>query len=114
MLRTRSPADAIQSALAATTAIGVLVPPGRPGLIRGVGAHVVISAAMAELLLQTLPDRHRVGVGAALGLLMGTVNVAIIGRRIGAIRELPLGPQLADNVAFGAIVAALSGERRSR
>jgi hypothetical protein len=94
--------------LDATSRVGVLVPPFRRGLVRGALAHVAISAAAAEVLARTLPRRRSVVWGALAGLLMGVVNVGIIGRRIPAIAELPLGPQLADNVAFGVVFAAVA------
>jgi hypothetical protein len=93
---------AARTQLGATKAIGTLLPPGTPSLARGALAHVIISVAMAELVARVVDagDRRR---GAAVGLLMGLVNVAVIGRRYPAIRALPLVPQLADNIAFGLI-----------
>lgn len=93
--------------LRATRAIGVLVPSGRPNLGAGVLAHFAISVAAGEVFGRFLPRRHSVAWGAAGGAAMGLVNVGLIGRRIPAIRELPFGRQIADNVAFGLIFAAL-------
>lgn len=112
-IRTRSPASALRSGVEATRAIGVLLPPGRPGLVRGAVAHVVISVVMGELLIRTLPGRRPIQEGAAAGLVMGIVNVAVIGRRFDEIRALPLVPQLADNIAFGVIVTAVLSRRAS-
>jgi hypothetical protein len=95
--------------LGATRAIGTLVPPGTPGLARGVTAHFVVSLLVGELLARVLPDRHPVRWGAGVGLGIGLFNVGVVGRRFPAIRALPLGPQLADNVAFGALFAAVVG-----
>jgi hypothetical protein len=89
----------------ATRAVGTLVPPGRPGFIRGALAHVGISVLCAEGLARTLPQTRSVVWGAGAGLAIGVINVAIIGRRFPAIAQLPLAPQLADNVAFGALFA---------
>lgn len=91
-----------------TCAVGTLAPPGRPGFVRGSIIHVGISAACGELLARTLPETHSVAWGAAAGLAIGVVNVAIIGRRFPAIRALPLIPQLADNAAFGAVFALVA------
>jgi len=88
-----------------TRAIGTLVPPGRPGLVRGALVHVGISAACGEALARTLPHRHPAAWGAAAGLAIGVVNVGLIGRLFPAIRALPLAPQLADHVAFGTLFA---------
>ena len=91
----------------ATSAIGTLVPPGRPGLLRGALIHVGISALCGEGLARTLPRRHSVAWAAGAGLVLGVINVGVIGRRFPAIRALPLAPQLADHVAFGVVFAAI-------
>jgi hypothetical protein len=89
----------------ATRAAGTLIPPGRPGFIRGALAHVGISVLCAEGLARTLPQTRSVVWGSGAGLAIGVINVAIIGRRFPAIAQLPLAPQLADNVAFGMLFA---------
>ncbi|MDQ6774799.1 MAG: hypothetical protein M3071_00960 [Actinomycetota bacterium] len=89
----------------ATRAIGTLVPPGRPGLVRGALVHAAISAACGELLARTLPARRSAAWGAAAGLAIGVVNIGLIGRRFPAISALPLIPQLSDHVAFGVLFA---------
>jgi hypothetical protein len=89
----------------ATCAVGTLVPPGRPGFSRGALLHVAISVLCGEGLARTVPDSHPVIWGAGAGLAIGVINVGVIGRRFPAIAELPLAPQLADNVAFGALFA---------
>jgi hypothetical protein len=93
--------------LAATRAIGTLVWPGTPGLVRGALAHGAISLVVGGALGVTLPSRHSLSWGALAGLAIGWVNLGVIARRrYPAIAALPLGPQLADNAAFGAIFAA--------
>lgn len=92
----------------ATSAIGSLIPPGRPGLVRGATVHVVISVTAAELLAYTLPREHSVVWGGFAGLVLGCVNVGVIAPRFfPLIAELELGPQIADNVAFGALFAVV-------
>jgi hypothetical protein len=93
--------------LASTRAIGVLLPPGHPGVARGVAAHGAVSVVMGELLALMLPRRHSLVWAAGAGLLMGVVNVGLIGRRFSSIRAIPLLPQLADNAAFAVILAAV-------
>lgn len=93
--------------VAVTTRIGVLLPPFRPGLVRGIGAHVLISAMAGQAMGQLLPQRRSLACGAALGLVMGLGNVVVVGRHIPAIAELPVVPQLADNIAFGVVFAAI-------
>jgi hypothetical protein len=92
----------------ATCAVGTLVPPGRPGFIRGAIVHLGISAACGEALARGLPQRPSVAWGAAAGLAIGVINLGIIGRKFSAIRALPIVPGLADNVAFGALFAVLA------
>jgi hypothetical protein len=98
----------------ATCAVGTLIPPGRPGFTRGAVAHVGISVICGEFLARGLPERNSVSWGAAAGLVIGAVNVGAIGRRFPAIRALPLIPQLADNVAFGAVFALVVDRSRPR
>ena len=88
-----------------TCSVGTLVPPGRPGFIRGALLHVGISVLCGEGLARTLPESRSVIWGAVAGLAIGVINVGVIGRRFPAIAALPLVPQLADNVAFGALFA---------
>jgi hypothetical protein len=104
-----SPAEALSSGVAATRAIGVLVPPGRQGFFRGALAHGVISVIVGEALGATLPARRSVAWGGLAGLAVGWVNLAVVARRaFPELAALPLGPQLADNAAFGAVFAAVA------
>jgi hypothetical protein len=89
----------------ATCSVGTLVPPGRPDFIRGALLHVGISVLCGEGLARTVPESKSVIWGAGAGLAIGVINVGVIGRRYPAIAGLPLVPQLADNVAFGALFA---------
>jgi hypothetical protein len=45
--------------------------------------------------------------GAVAGLAIAAVDLGIAGRRLPRIQALPLLPQLADHVAFGAIAGWL-------
>jgi len=101
--------EALTGGRDATRTIGTLVPPGRPGLLRGAVVHLAISVAVAELLGALLPRERSVAWGLAAGLGVGWVNLAVIApRRFPAIAALPLAPQLADNAAFGAVFAAVA------
>ena len=90
-----------------TRAVGTLVPPGRPGLGRGVAVHLAISMLCGEMLARTLPRDHPVEWGAAAGFVIGVINVGVIGRSFPAISGLPLVPQLADNLMFGMVFGAV-------
>jgi hypothetical protein len=89
----------------ATRAVGTLVPPGRPGFGRGAVVHIAISLMCGETLARTLPRDHSAEWGAAAGLVIGVINVGVLGRSFPAISSLPLAPQLADNVMFGTVFA---------
>jgi hypothetical protein len=93
----------------ATRAIATLVPGGRPGLVRGAVMHGVISVTVAEALAAALPRERSVRWGAVAGFGVGVLNLGVIARRrYPALAALPLGAQLADNVAFGAVFAAVA------
>src|SRR4051794_25982061 len=92
--------------LASTRAAGTLL--GRPSLARGVLAHAVLTAGWTTVLALGLPVRRRARWGAAAGLAIGALDLTIARHRFPAIAELPAGAQLADHVAFGVIVAALT------
>lgn len=102
-LKQRSPRAAAVYVYDATRAVGTLVPPGRPGFGRGAVVHLAISMLCGETLARTLPRDHPAEWGAAAGLVIGVINVGVIGRAFPAIRSLPLLPQLADNVMFGTV-----------
>lgn len=103
--------SAVRYVYDATCAVGTLVPPGRPGFMRGAIVHLGISVASGGAFARTLPRRHSVVWGATAGLAIGVINVGMIGRRFPAISALPLLPQLADNVAFGVLFAAVADRR---
>jgi hypothetical protein len=101
--------SAVEYALHATRAVGTLVPPGRPGLVRGAAIHAGISLVAAEFLGFALPRERSIMCGAFGGLLLGVVNLAVIAPRFfPLIAELELAPQIADNIAFGIVFAAVA------
>jgi hypothetical protein len=55
----------------ATCSVGTLVPPGRPGFMRGALLHVCISILCGEGLARTLPESTSVIWGAGAGLAIG-------------------------------------------
>ena len=113
VIKQRSLRSAAVDAYDTTCAVGTLVPPGRPGFGRGAAAHLAISMLCGETLARTLPRDHSAAWGAAAGLLIGVINVGVIGRSFPAISRLPLVPQLADNVMFGTVFA-VALDRRDR
>ncbi len=95
----------------ATRAAGVVVVGEQAGwgtvLAAATIVHGAMSAFWAGLLCALLPRRRAVLWGAAAGALIAVLDIALIGRMLPAIRDLAFGPQLADDVAFGAVVGAV-------
>jgi hypothetical protein len=101
--------------LAATVAAGSILLPGetlRPRLLAAaVPVHLALSLGWALAL-------DRVGVrgarrGALAGLAIGVVDLSIAARVLPRIRALPLVPQLADHVAYGAVAGHVLARSRA-
>ena len=97
---------------------GALVAPGAPPaaqLALTPAVHGAISAGWGGILGVLLPRRATVAWGAAAGLVVFTIDIMLVGRRVAVIRRLPLLPQVLDHVLFGAVTGALiSRDRRRR
>lgn len=98
--------------LEATKAAGaIVVGDDAPALLQVVVAapvHLALSLFWGAFLERTLPRRKSAAWGAAAGLGIAALDLGVVGRRIPAIRRLPLLPQLADHALFGAVVGAVS------
>jgi hypothetical protein len=68
--------------------------------------HITISLGWAVVLTALLPRRHTVLWGGVAGLAIAALDLGPLARPFPRIQPLPLGPQIADHVAFGAIVGA--------
>ena len=97
-----------RSPLESVAAAGPLVAPGASspaGLaVRGVMAHAALSLGWGALLGVALPRRAPVVGGAVAGLVIAAIDLGVVARRYPRIRALSAGPQVADHVAFGAVV----------
>lgn len=69
--------------------------------------HAAISAGWGVVLARTLPRRGTAPLGALAGVGIAGLDIVVIGSRLPAIRRLPLWPQVADHVLFGAVAGAL-------
>jgi hypothetical protein len=103
--------------LAATRAAGALLLPreSRAGrlVVAAVPVHLGLSLGWGIALAQLLPRRRTVGHGVVAGVAIAALDLGVVGRRHARISALPVLPQLADHVAFGAVVgAALARDRR--
>jgi hypothetical protein len=103
--------------LGATAAAGsILVSHDSKKLLRlaaAVPVHVALSLGWGVVLAALLPRRATIAWGAAAGLCIAALDLGVIGRRFPRINSLPLGPQVADHVAFGIVVGAVLRKRRT-
>jgi hypothetical protein len=84
-----------------------------PLLAAATAVHAALSAGWAVVLAAVVPPRHRMLGGMAAALAIAALDLGVIGRRFRRIRALPLLPQVADHLAYGAAVGAVL-ERRGR
>lgn len=78
----------------------------RPRLIAaGVVVHLAVSALWGAVLGVVLPRRNVTLYGAIAGGAIAAFDLGVVGRRYERIRGLQLGPQIADHIAFGGVVA---------
>ena len=108
----RSPFDALQ---AAGTLLLADDAPSSAQAAAGVFAHGAISLGWGVVLAAVLPRRRTVVWGALAGLAVAGLDLGVLGRRWPRIRALPTLPQVADHIAFGALVGAVvsrAGRRR--
>ena len=104
--------------LEATLAAGSVLLPHetRRGRLAGaaVPVHAAISLAWALALARVLPLRRPALEGMAAGLVIAVLDLGVLARPFPRIRALPLGPQLADHVAYGVVAATALARRRDR
>jgi hypothetical protein len=80
----------------------------------GVVAHGAISLGWGVVLAAALPRRRAAVWGALAGVAIAALDLGVLGRRRPRIRALPLVPQIADHVAYGALVGAVLSRRARR
>ena len=98
--------------LAATRAAGSLLLPAErlhsPLLAAGLTAHIALSVGWAVVLDAALPAHRRVAWGALAGLAIAALDLGLAhassAPRFAPVSELPVWPQVADHVAFGALI----------
>lgn len=93
----------------------LLLPDGAPTarlVAAGAAVHSALSLGWATVFALALPEHHPVAAGLAGALAVAALDLGAIGRRYPRIRALETGPQVADHLAFGAIVAAVVAQRR--
>jgi hypothetical protein len=107
--------------LGTVRAAGSLLAPPGAGPVRLYGsavvAHTAISLGWGAVMGVLLPRRRSVVWGAAAGLAIAALDLGVVARRVPRlepIRRLPVLPQVADHIAFGAIVGAVLAARARR
>ncbi|MGH2818715.1 MAG: hypothetical protein ACRDJS_09690 [Actinomycetota bacterium] len=102
----------------ATVAAGSILLPDEQGtwsqLTAAVPVHVALSLGWGVVLSALLPRRATIAWGAVAGLCIAALDLGLIGRRFARIKALPVGPQIADHVAYGIVVGAVLRKRRSQ
>ena len=100
--------------LEATKAAGTILLPQETRTLPLVAAAAPVHLALS---LGWALGCDRAGVrgvlrGAAAGLAIAALDLGVIGRRFPRVRALPLAPQVADHLVYGAIVGAVLARRR--
>jgi hypothetical protein len=76
--------------------------------------HLAISIGWAAVMATALPRGREPAWGVVGGMVIATIDLALIGRRIPSIGTLPQGRQWADHAAYGLSVGLVLRARRSR
>ena len=101
-----------RSILESTRAAGTLL--GRRSIVRGAVAHAGMSLGWTAVLTTALPRHHEPAWGALAGAGIAALDLGLARRHWPAIAALPTGAQVADHIAFGALVGTvLSISRRA-
>jgi hypothetical protein len=79
-----------------------------------VPVHLAISLGWAAVMAVALPRGGEPAQGVVGGMVIATLDLALIGRRIPPIAALPQGRQWADHAAYGLAVGLVLRARRSR
>ena len=75
--------------------------------------HLALSIGWAAVMAIALPRGREPAWGVVGGMVIATLDLALIGRRIPSIRTLPQGRQWADHAAYGLSVGLVLRARRS-
>lgn len=94
----------------AIRAAGSLV--GSPTAAAGLAVHTAVSLGWGIVLAAVLPRRRPTLWGVVGGGAISLLDLGLVGRRFAPIRALPMTPQVADHLAYGAVVGAVVGKMR--
>ncbi|HSL64662.1 MAG TPA: hypothetical protein VK874_08390 [Gaiellaceae bacterium] len=82
-----------------------------PLVLAAVPVHLALSVGWGAVLAHALP-RPTAARGAVAGLAIAALDLGLVARHHPRVRALPLLPQLADHLVYGAIVGAPLREGR--
>ncbi|HXH87887.1 MAG TPA: hypothetical protein VNI55_04710 [Gaiellaceae bacterium] len=102
--------------LEATKAAGAILLPHerRTGRLVAAAALVHLALSFGWALALARAGARGPARGAAAGLAIAALDLGVIGRRFPRVRALPLGPQVLDHLAYGAIVGLVLSRPRRR
>lgn len=83
-------------------------------LAAAVPVHLGISIGWAAVMATALPRGREPAWGVVGGMVVATLDLVLIGRRIPSIAALPQGRQWADHAAYGLSVGLALRARRAR
>jgi hypothetical protein len=102
--------DPLEAAFAAGT---ILLPrETRPERLLAAAVPVHLALSLGWTVVLDRAGVRGVRTGVAAGLAIAALDLGVVGRRFPRLRALPVGPQLADHAAFGAIAGVLLAEER--
>lgn len=83
-----------------------------PLVAAAVPVHGALSLVWGVALSVLLPRSNTLAWGVAGGLAIAALDLGVVGRVFPRIRALAQGPQVADHICFGVVVAAVVRRRR--
>jgi len=72
--------------------------------VAAIPVHLALSVGWGVALAAVLPRQRTALAGAVAGLAIAAIDLGLVGRHFSKVAALPVWPQLADHVAFGATV----------
>lgn len=78
----------------------------------GAGVHTAVSLGWGVVLAAILPRRRPVLSGVAAGAGIAALDLGVVGRRFPRVGALPVLAQVADHLAYGAVVGAVLARMR--
>jgi hypothetical protein len=83
-------------------------------LLAALPVHCGISAGWGVVLARVLPARGTVFWGVVAGGVIAAVDLRLPGRRVAAVRDLSVFPQVVDHLVYGGVVGIYLRRRALR